>query len=154
MITGDDLRMGRDYVVACVVATEVPPVPSDDGVFTAEMIPLAIRGVCDVIRNRMRDARFPSNAVEVVLAPGQFSAVCSHDGTGLWRRAMAGRWFPPHVAACLAAWRDVMVSVADGATHYFSEVSMRPAGTVPGWSSSMTELVIPKISPRYFRWFR
>ncbi len=152
MITGDDLRLGRDYVVAAVIATEVPPVPI--GGFTAEMIPLAIRGVCDVIRNRTRDPRFPNTAVEVVLEPGQFSAVCAKDPKNLWRRAMAGTWFPPHVASCLAAWREVLVSVADGATHYYSPVEMHPPMSAPAWAAGMVEIPTPAIHPDYFRWFR
>lgn len=148
MITGDDLTLGRDYVVACVVATEVPPVPT--GTFTADMIPTAIRAVCDVIRNRVADPRFPKTAVDVVLEPGQFSAVCRQD---YWRKAMAGSWFPTHVAGALAAWRELLSPVAPGALWYYSPISMDPPDSAPSWAANRREIVVPGIDPEYFRFF-
>jgi len=150
VISGDDLRMGRDYVVACVVATEVPPIATV--LFTDPMIPLALRAVCDVVRNRVADGRFGKTAVEVVLEPNQFSAVCRED---YWRKAMAGTWFPNHVAKALAAWRDVLVPVLPaGVCWYYSPISMSPRNSVPGWVAGKTEAVVSGLEPEYFRFYR
>jgi cell wall hydrolase len=150
VISGDDLRLGRDYIVACVVATEVPPTPT--AAFTAEMIPLALRAVCDVIRNRAQDPAFPKTAVEVVLQPNQFSAVCRQD---YWRRAMAGTWFPQHVAAALVAWREVLSPVLPaGVCWYYSPVSMEPVDTAPAWIAGKEEVVVDGLSREYFRFCR
>jgi len=149
-LTADDFAVGQDYVVACTVATEVPPTPTTN--FSAEMIVLAIRAVCDVIRNRVADAAFPNTAVEVVLQPRQFSAVC-HDE--YWRKALAGKWFPRHVASCLAAWRYVVAPpVVPGALWYFSPISMEPPGREPTWLAGKEEIIVPKLNPHYFRFFK
>lgn len=140
---------GRDYVVACVIATEVPPQPT--GTFTAEMILIGIRAVCAVIRNRVA-AAFAEDAVGVVLAPKQFSAVCRED---YWRKAMAGRWFPGHVAKCLHEWQHpAPVPIAVGATYYYSPVSMVPPGRVPDWVAGKTEVLVPGLDRQYFRFYR
>ena len=144
-----DLLTGRDYVVAVTIATEVPPAPT--GEFTSDMIPLAMRAICDVIRNRVADSRFPKTPVEVVLQRNQFSAVCQQD---YWRKAMAGTWFPEHVARCLDAWREpIWPHYNARMLWYFSPVSMIPPNSAPTWAAGRTEALIPGIDRQYFRWF-
>ena len=142
-----------DWVVAATIATEVPPVPQ--GVFTADMIPRARRAVAEVIRNRHTSGRFQPTPAEVVLAPRQFSAVCRED---YWRRAVAGTWQPRHVMRSLDAWyaavTDPTGDLADGATHYYSPISMVPKWSAPGWIQGMTEVRIPGISRDFFRWYK
>jgi spore germination cell wall hydrolase CwlJ-like protein len=144
-----DLRDGQDYVVAVTIATEVPPEPT--GTFRASMVPIAIQAVADVIRARVRDPRFPNTPVEVVLQPKQFSAVCRQV---YWRRAMAGEWFPGHVATCLAIWKADRPPVAPGALWYYSPVSMVPPGREPSWAAEKTAVYVEHLDPYYFRFFR
>ena len=140
---------GPDYVVAVTVASEVPPVPK--GGFTAPMIPLAIRAVCDVMRNRAADPRFPHTTVEVALQPKQFSCV----GQPYWYHALAGTWFPTHVLRCITAWLNpILPPVAPGALYYFSPVSMVPLGSVPHWVEGKTLVATPGIDPHYFQFFK
>lgn len=148
--SSDDFSIGQDYVVACTIATEVPPTPTTN--FSSDMIVLAIRAVCDVIRNRVASPLFPNTAVEVVLQPKQFSAVCHDD---YWRHAVAGHWFPRHVASCLAAWRYAPAPpVVLGALWYFSPVSMEPRDSFPNWFKGKQEIIVPKLNPEYFRFFK
>ena len=149
MSLADDCAIGQDFVVAAVVATEVPPQPTDG--FSVDMIPTAIRAVCDVIRNRVMDPRFPKTPVEVVLQPGQFSAVCRQ---AYWRKAMAGTWFPAHVAGCLAAWREPVSGLTGGALWYYSPVSMIPPGSAPSWAAGRLEIIVPGVSGDYFRFYK
>jgi hypothetical protein len=155
------LQQGADFVVACVVATEVPPVPT--GAFTADMIEQAIGAVCAVVMNRSKDPRFPQTPVQVVLQKNQFSAVCRED---YWIKAMAGLWCPAHVARCLSYWQ----AAANGAAvqdyfgglkplWYYSPVSMVPAGSAPSWAATRTETPVidnagPGISRDYFRFYK
>lgn len=148
----DDRVTGREYVVAVVMATEVPPVPQAE--FTAEMIPLALRAVANVIRNRTVRPGFPEDPVSVVLAPKQFSAVCREP---YWRDAMAGRWQPNHVRTALQVWRASAidrVSLVPGATHYYSPISMIPRGSSPTWAAGMDEVLVPGLSREYFRFYK
>jgi spore germination cell wall hydrolase CwlJ-like protein len=139
----------RDYIVACVVATEVPPLPV--GAFTAAMIPPALAAVCDVIANRVASGgTFPSTAVEVVLQKNQFSAVCRED---YWIRALAGSWFPSHVAAALAEWQRQRGQTAPNALYYYSPISMVPPGRIPAWAPGRDEVLVEGIDPQYFRFF-
>lgn len=140
---------GPDWIVAATIATEIPPRPQ--GPFTREMIPVAIAAICDVIRNRVHDPRFPDTAVEVVLQPRQFSAVCRED---YWRRAMAGLWEPSHMARCLEEWQHPAEhATAPGATHYYSPVSMVPPDREPSWIHGMTEVPVA-VDKSYFRFFK
>jgi hypothetical protein len=140
---------GRDYLVAVTIATEVPPQPT--GTFTREQIPLALRAVGDVIRNRAESGQFPSTPVEVVLQPKQFSAVCSET---YWRRAAAGRWFSEHVDLALAFWQANLPPLAPGALFYYSPISMLPPGSVPGWVTGKTEVTVPGLDRNYFRFYK
>lgn len=140
---------GQDFVVAAVIATEVPPFPKDD--FTAAMIPLARQAVGDVIRNRVADGRWGNTAVEVVLAPRQFSAVCSQD---YWRKALAGKWCPDHVASCLASWQNPGDTLAPSALFYYSPVSMNPPMSSPSWAAGKTEVLVDGLSRDFFRFYR
>jgi spore germination cell wall hydrolase CwlJ-like protein len=140
--------LGLDYVVAVVVATEVPP--ESQGAFTAAMIPLALQAVCDVIRNRVAHPTFPDTAVQVVLQPKQFSAVCRED---YWIRAMAGRWFPAHVEHALTVWQADAPRVAGEACWYYSPISMMPAGSQPSWIAGKREVLVPGLDAGYFRFY-
>jgi spore germination cell wall hydrolase CwlJ-like protein len=116
------------------------------------MIPLAIRAVADTIRARVASPLFPNTAVEVVLQPKQFSAVCRED---YWRRALAGTWQPAHVARCLRLWQDLTLpAVAPGALWYYSPISMVPQGSVPSWVAGRTRVPTPQIDSFYFRFYR
>jgi len=138
---------GRDYIVACVIATEVPPLAT--GTFTNAMIPLAIQAVCDVIQNRAASPGFPDDPVSVVLQPKQFSAVCREE---YWRQAMAGMWFPRHVAMCLGYWQTAPAPSMD-ALWYYSPISMEPPGRVPSWVEGKTEVLIAGLDREYFRFY-
>lgn len=144
---------GPDYVVACTAATEVPPAPV--GTFTADMIVPAIKAVCQVIRNRVADARFPGTAVEVVLQKNQFSAVCRQD---YWVKAMAGLWEPMHVQRCIDVWSSgeyLAVAPGFGALWYYSPASMVPKDSAPAWAATRTEVVPPgNIDREYFRFYK
>lgn len=135
----DFIKQFQLHIVAVVVATEVPPDSPD-----AE-----IRAVIDVMRNRAK-ARALS-LVEVVLQPKQFSAVCSQD---YWRRAMAGKWQPLHVARCYGWVQRDWVDTTDHSTHYFSPISMEPAGRVPDWIKDMNEVNVSGVRAGYFRFFK
>src|SRR5882724_1090711 len=126
---------GQDYIVACVMATEVPPVAQS--AFTSDMIPLALRTVADVIRNRVASPDFPHTAVEVVLQKNQFSAVCRED---YWRKAMAGLWQPRHVDLAMKIWRAVQPMTVPGALWYYSPISMLPLGREPSWLKDKVEV--------------
>jgi hypothetical protein len=153
------MNAAQDFITACVVATEVPP--KGDGIFTDAMVPLSIQAVCEVIRNRVKDFRFPNTAIEVVLQPHQFSAVhldqdASHDWKlGIFARTLSGLWHPDHVQRCLAEWQNpTNPSLVGGATFYYSPVSMSPSGRIPDWVSGLTEVVVPQINNLYFRFYR
>jgi spore germination cell wall hydrolase CwlJ-like protein len=142
------MSAGTDWIVAAVVGTEVPPEPT--GTFTAAMIPIALAAVCDVIANRVASGRFPPNAVEVVLQKNQFSAVCRQD---YWQLAMAGVWFPSHLAAALAEWQRPRGLTAPGALYYYSPISMDPPGAKPSWLAGKTEVLVAGLDTNYFRFF-
>ena len=132
-------QQGKDYIVAVVVATEVPPDSPD----------MEFRAVLDVMRNRSK--LWGLSLVEVVLAPRQFSAVCRE---AYWRRASAGLWIPAHVERAFGfVQRDWSDTVA-GATHYFSPISMEPKGSEPGWIKGMEEVFPPGVRLDYFRFFK
>lgn len=132
-------QTGKDYLVAVVLATEVPPNSPDE----------EFRAVLDVMRNR---AKFWGlSLVEVVLAPKQFSAVC-HEA--YWRKACAGLWVPSHVERSFEWTQRDWSDTVDGATHYFSPITMKPEGTVPSWAASMTEVFPVGVRLEYFRFFK
>ena len=140
----------HDWLVACTIATEVPPVGI--GAFTPEMIPAALRAVADVIRNRVAAGSWGHSPVEVVLAKNQFSAVCRED---YWRKAVAGLWQLSHVLKALAVWQTPQCpDNVGGATYYYSPVSMRPVGAIPSWVAGLTEVVVPGIDPQFFRFYK
>jgi spore germination cell wall hydrolase CwlJ-like protein len=141
---------GTDYVVAVVVATEVPP-PGTVAGFTDDMVPVALQAVCDVIRNRVANPEFPNTAVQVVLQPKQFSAVCRED---YWIRAMAGEWEAAHVALALATWQANGTAVAPGACWYYSPISMKPPGSQPSWITGKVEVLVPGLDRWYFRFYK
>lgn len=139
----------QDWVVAVVIATEVPPKAM--GNFFESMIPTAIQAVSDVIRNRVASPLFPNTPVEVVLQKHQFSAVCSQD---YWVRAMAGLWQPSHVDHCLSIWQANNAKVAGDALYYYSPVSMNPPFSQPTWLVGKTEVIVPNLSKDYFRFYK
>lgn len=143
-----DLEIGRDYIVAVVIATEVPPEVQPPN-FDAQQIALARKAVADVIFTRTKSHGFPDDPVSVVLAKKQFSAVCRE---AYWYNAMAGLWFPSHVAACLEEWRRTRDPFF--ATHYFSPIWMKPPFSVPDWAAGMTEVEVPGLNKAYFRFFK
>jgi hypothetical protein len=141
---------GKDWIVAVVVATEVPP-PGTTALDEADIV-LAIQAVCNVIKGRAHDPRFPNDPVLVVLEPKQFSAVGRED---YWRKACANLWFPHHVQACLDTWRSTTPSpVAQGALWYYSPISMDPPGRVPDWVDGKAEVPVPGLSRDFFRFYR
>jgi hypothetical protein len=142
---------GQDYVVAVVVATEVPP-PGTIPAFTDDMVVIALRAVCEVVRNRVAHPAFPDTAVQVVLAPKQFSAVCRED---YWIRAMAGLWEPRHVQQALDTWQHhAPISLVPGALWYYSPASMSPPFSEPPWLVGKTEVLVEGLSRDYFRFYR
>lgn len=147
------MNPGQDWIVAATMATEVPPAPAPG--FPAKMIPLAIAAVAHVIRNRVASPLFPDTAVEVVLQPKQFSAVCRWvTGRSYWAEALAGRWFPRHVLRCLSAWQDPsQPTPVPGALYYYSPVSMVPRDAVPYWTVGKTEIPCPGLDPGWFRFY-
>lgn len=144
-----DATDGRRYIVAAVVATEVPP--------TA---PLAeFKAVIDVMRNRAASGRWGganlsrtswAALVHVVLAPHQFSAVCNAD---YWRAALAGEWQAAHVERCYYLLGEGWPDTTDGATHYYSPIGM-PAHRVPDWAAAMREVRPDGVRPEFFRFFK
>jgi Cell Wall Hydrolase len=140
---------GPDWIIAATIATEVPPLPK--GPFTAAMIPIAIRAVSDVIRNRAASLAFPSNPVLVVLQHNQFSAVCREE---YWQKALAGEWQPQHVLRCLREWQTPQAPVAPGALYYYSPVSMVPPGREPSWVKTLTRVPVAGLDESYFRFFK
>lgn len=142
---------GGDFVVACVVATEVPPTGTV-AAFTDDRVALGLRAVCEVIRNRAASGQFPANPVEVVLQPKQFSAVCSQD---YWRRAMAGLWEPAHVQAALDTWQHpAPIALVPRVLWYYSPASMNPPFSEPSWLAGKVEVVVDGLSGDYFRFYR
>lgn len=140
---------GKDWIVAATIATEVPP---PGGKLPDEQVHLAIQAVCNVIRGRSHDPRFPHDPVLVVLQPKQFSAVGVED---YWRKACAGLWFPDHVQACLAEWRNMPPSpTAAGALWYYSPISMVPPDSAPGWVFGKDEIVVNGLDREFFRFYK
>jgi hypothetical protein len=127
------------HVVAVVVATEVPP-DSPDPEF---------RAVIDVMRNRSKQRAL--SLVEVVLQKNQFSAVCREE---YWRRAMSGKWMPAHVERCFNWIQRDWADTTDGADHYYSPITMQPAGAVPSWAAALQEVNVPGVRQAYFRFFK
>lgn len=143
------LTDGQDYVVAAVIATEVPPDPKPD--FGQTQIALAIEAVAEVIRNRVASPKFPSTAVQVVLQKNQFSAVCRED---YWIKCMAGLWHPDHLSTCLQLWKQSRVPpIVPDAVYYYSPISMNPPMSSPPWWDDAREVKSP-INPKYFRFMK
>lgn len=133
-------KQAQLWIVAVVVATEVPP-DSPDAEF---------RAVIDVMRNRAKVLN--KSLVEIVLTKNQFSAVCRED---YWRKAMAGKWMPAHVQRCYEWLQRDWVDITEHATHYYSPISMIPQGRVPAWANPpAVEVEVPGARPEYFRFFR
>lgn len=160
--------VAEDLLVAATIATEVPPRPS--AAFPLSMIELATRAVAEVILNRVARPRlFAATAVEVILAPKQFSAVLrglSVHAVGhgdVWPRAVAGTWYPDHVARCYYAWRrarDARLPEAGSVPllppttcWYYSPISMRPPGASPRWAADLYPVTVPGLAQEYFRFF-
>jgi len=131
----------RLYIVASVVATEVPP-DSPIEEFMA---------VIDVIRNRAKRTQEVGDLVMAVLAKNQFSAVCRED---YWRRAMAGYWQPAHVQKCLDLVTQDWPDTTDGANYYYSPISMVPQWSAPSWAAKFEGKTIPGVRPDYFKFFK
>jgi len=130
-----------DYLIAVTIATELPPdAPIEE-----------FRAVIDVIRNRIMSKRWGVKPVYTVLARNQFSAVCREE---YWRRAIAGDWIPKHVERCLELWHEEWEDTTDGATHYYSPISMIPQWSEPNWAPSMTEVEVPGTRKTHFRFYK
>jgi len=138
----EEMQQAHDYLVAVTVATEVPPdAPIEE-----------FKAVIDVIRNRVKAGKWGPLPINVVMAPKQFSAVCRED---YWRRAVAGTWFPHHVEKCLALWRSSWApDTTDGATYYYSPISMIPQWSAPSWAASLTEVQVAGTRPTHFKFFK
>lgn len=133
-------EIGRQYIVAVVVATEVPPdAPLEE-----------FQAVISVIRNR--SIKRKKNLVEVVLEKNQFSAVCRED---YWREAMAGKWEPDHVDKCYDLLGTEWYDTTDGAMYYYSPISMKPQWSQPHWDfSKLKEVPVTGVRTEYFRFFK
>lgn len=139
----EEQQCGKDYIVACVVATEVPPnAPEEE-----------FKAVIDVMRNRAASDEFGTehDLVQVVLQRNQFSAVCRAQ---YWRDAMSGKWLKWHVAKCFDLIRQQWDDTTDGATHYYSPISMEPKDSVPSWAGSMTRCEVEGVRDEYFRFYK
>ena len=161
----------EDWIVACTIATEVPPSPvqssASQDMFTSAMILAAQQAVAEVIMNRIAIAGFAKTAVGVVLQPKQFSGTlrglpAPKSGRDIWADALAGTWFPQHVRECYAAWRRVVemmrtghdLRLVPGALYYYSPVSMDPPFRVPSWVADLKAVPCAAVSTDYFRFYR
>lgn len=152
----------EECLVAATIATEVPPRPV--GAFTAEMIPLAVRAVAEVIANRAQSQQFPRSPLGVVLQPKQFSGVMRGvtavqlGHRDIWLDAVTGAWMPDHVARCLSEWRRLArmpeQRLVPGALFYYSPIGMIPKGRVPGWVADLTPVPLAGVSEDFFRFYR
>lgn len=136
--------------------------------------------VAGCIMNRVRAGYRGKTVREVVLANMQFSAF-NHDSAQ--RQALensdpyiavaaylakhgesAQRLFDEFLEVCSGVyfqpdlnnpWINGQVedARADAVWHYFSEISMRPRGSKPGWFDASKEVLVPQISSERFRWF-
>jgi len=139
----DYVKLGApDYIVACTIATEVPPdAPSSE-----------FKAVTDVIKNRAKDGRWGNKTINVVLAKNQFSAVCREQ---YWKDALTGDWLPSHVERCYSFLTSGGKDSTDGSLYYFSPVSMVPRGTLPKWDfDKLEEVHVDGVRPEYFRFFK
>jgi hypothetical protein len=160
-----------DWIVACTIATEVPPSPLQSSgsqeMFTSAMILAAQQAVAEVIWNRTMSGGFSKTAVGVVLQPKQFSGTlrglpAPKGGRDIWADALAGSWFPAHVNECYAAWRRVIemnrtghdLRLVPGALYYYSPVSMDPPFREPTWAAGLKFVPCEIISADYFRFYR
>jgi len=131
-------EIGQLYIVAVTVATEVPPdAPAEEAM-----------AVIDVIRNRAKMTG--RSLVEIVLAKNQFSAVCRED---YWRKAMAGKWLPKHVEKCMDLLKMEWPDTTNGATYYYSPISMIPKWSAPSWAERFIEREVPGVRKDYFRFY-
>lgn len=129
------------YIVGVVVATEVPPnAPIEE-----------FKAVTDVIRNRTNRSGDAGDMVLVVLAKNQFSAVCRE---AYWRRAMAGKWISSHVDKCIELVKTDWEDTTDGATYYYSPISMEPRGSIPSWATKFEEKQVAGVRSDYFRFYK
>ncbi len=98
-----------------------------------------------VIRNRMRDGRWPSGAKAACLQPKQFS--CWNAGPDVnHSRVMAQAErlveqlpvLDPRLRECLflaeGILSDQLRDPTNGATHYYAPLGMEPPGRVPTWA--------------------
>ena len=129
-----------------------------------------MRLVAHVILNRVESEKFAESSVpEVVLAPRQFSCV----GDERWRGLLLGhktrnypRYWPPIIRTARLAWQAALherntydEDPVDGATMYFSPVSMTETGwntfrTMPkGWPLDLIETTPRYIDANRFRFF-
>lgn len=131
---------GMYYIVGVVVATEVPPdAPIEE-----------FKAVIDVMRNRAKRSNNIGDLVSVVLAKNQFSAVCRED---YWRKAMAGKWLPQHVDKCVELVKQSWEDTTDGATYYYSPVSMIPKWSAPAWAERFIEKEVKGVRKEFFRFY-
>jgi len=88
--------------------------------------PEAQRGVCHVIRNRLKDPRWPNDAVGVILQPKQFSAFNRRDPNATkFPRPTDAEWL-----RCYHIAGDPGPDPTGGANHYES----CPEGDEPQWA--------------------
>lgn len=161
----------EDWIVACTIATEVPPSPvrsaASQEMFTSAMILAAQQAVAEVIWNRLATPGYPKTAAGVVLQPKQFSGTlrglpAPKNGKDMWADAIAGTWFPQHVRECYVAWRRVIemnrtghdLRLVPGALYYYSPVSMEPAFKEPSWLPGLKLVPCESVSSDYFRFYR
>lgn len=129
----------KQYIIAAVVATEVPPdAPEEE-----------FKAVIDVIRNRAGRSTL-NKQVRVVLAKNQFSAVCRED---YWRKALSGDWLPNHVTRCLELVKQDWPDTTDGAMYYYSPISMIPKWSSPPWAERFIEREVNGVRKDYFRFY-
>lgn len=121
--------------------------------------------IAQVIENRLKSGRWGSTLRDVILSPMQFSAfndvsrkLSSMTYTVAWNSVASGQ---PRLLLVVAArgdwfkaWTGTIPAesgISPATTHYYSPVSMVPAGRKPAWAASASRLYTPDgIDPQRF----
>ena len=140
----DIQKLANLYDVAVVVATEVPPY-SDTPIEE-------YKAVIDIVRNRVKHPKYPDTLLQVVWQKNQFSAVFREP---YWLKATEGKWFAHHVEKCMALLQSEWPDTTDGATMYYSPISMKPVNSKPQWDfTNLEEVDVDGVRKDHFRFYR
>lgn len=115
--------------------------------------------IAQVIQNRVRSSRYPDTYPDVILQRMQFSAFNEYTNPRMWAapflfRHLAAKQDPLLLAYAIDHAAKMIEADVDGhrisdlispqTFHYWSPISMRPAGSKPAWAPQATRIYTPE----------